>query len=144
MLSQTKYTAEYIQTCRAKIDADIERYNYLVATARSEHSTNETLDAAIATFEPVFFNNLLLVLDGYFVHRGKDIQEAAGGSLEEVRSMCQSIMHNSNKMSKDNAINTGAAASVLNYSSGSEIKLNETDFIKLANAFFNEIEGKYV
>lgn len=144
MLTVNTYTKDYINACHATIDAQIENYNHLIATVKEEHVTNEKLDAAIATFEPVFFNNLLVLLDNYFVYRSRSIEEKDGNALNEVRVMSQSIMHNNNKMGTDDTIKPDPAKSVLQYQTGDEIRLNETNFIKLSNAFLNEIESKYV
>ncbi len=70
---------------------------------------------------------------------GKD-----GNPLNEVRVMCNSIIHNNSIMSADNTIKLNPAKSVLKYKVGDEIKLNERDFLLISRAFFNEIESKYL
>jgi hypothetical protein len=64
--------------------------------------------------------------------------------LNEVRVMCNSIMHNNNIMSADNTIRFDPAKSILKYKVGDKIKLNGKDFERLSKAFFAEIESKYL
>ena len=53
-----------------------------------------SLDAAVAGFEPLFFGNLVVVLDGYFMHRMRATEGKDGNPLIEVRALCSSIMTN--------------------------------------------------
>ncbi len=102
------------------------------------------LNTAIETFEPHFFNNMVLTLDSYFVHRARAIEKKDGNPLNEVRMLCNSMMNNNNMMCADKTIKFDPAKSVLKYGVGDEIKLNEADFILLSSAFFAEIESKYL
>ena len=69
---------------------------------------------------------------------GKD-----GNPLNEVRVICNSLMQNGGAMSADKVIRLNPAKSVLKYEVGDEIRLRETDFLRLAEAYFAEIESKY-
>jgi hypothetical protein len=55
MLSVNNYTQKYIDECRSRVAAQVSAYKVLVATARNQTATDESLlDAAIETFEPHF------------------------------------------------------------------------------------------
>jgi hypothetical protein len=54
------------------------------------------------------------------------------------------MMNNNDLMCADKTIKFDPAKSVLKYRVGDEIKLNEADFVRLAAAFFAEIESKYL
>lgn len=145
MLCVNNYTQKYIDECRSRVAEQVSAYQTLVAAARNQAATDEPLlNAAIEAFEPHFFNNMVLALDSYFVHRARAIEKKDGNPLNEVRMLCNSMMNNNNMMCADKTIKYNPAKSVLKYRVGDEIKLNEADFILLSSAFFAEIEGKYL
>jgi hypothetical protein len=75
------YDKKYIDGCRSKIASQISAYKEPVATARGLCESGRTrLDSAVEAFEPVFFNNMALVLDNYFVHRSRTIEGKDGSS----------------------------------------------------------------
>ena len=85
MLCINNYTQKYIDECRSKVKSQISAYKNLVTTAESQNETNKTkLKAAIELFEPVFFNNMVLVLDTYFVHGSRTMEGKDGNPLNEV------------------------------------------------------------
>jgi len=145
MLCVNKYTQKYIDECRSRVSAQVSAYQTLVATARNQTASDERrLKAAIEAFEPHFFNNMVLALDSYFVHRARAKENKDGNLLNEVRMLCNSMMNNNNRMCADKTIKFDPAKSVLKYRAGDEIKLNPADFIRLSSAFFAEIESKYL
>jgi hypothetical protein len=145
MLCVNNYTQKYIDECRSRVAEQVSAYHTLVAAARNQAATDEPLlNTAIEAFEPHFFNNMVLALDNYFVHRARAIEKKDGNPLNEVRLLCNSMMNNNNRMCADKTIKFDPAKSVLKYRVGDEIKLNEADFIHLSSAFFAEIESKYV
>ncbi|USK33188.1 hypothetical protein LIT25_22055 [Bacillus sp. F19] len=87
---------------------------------------------------------MVLALNDYFGHRMRGLEKKDGNPLNEVRILCDSIMNNNNKMSADKTIKYDPAKSVLNYKIGDEIKLSEKDFKLLSEAFFAEIERKFI
>ena len=136
MLCVKNYPQKYIDECRRKVDAQLSTYKKLVAASRKQSMVNDKLlNAAIESFEPVFFNNMVLVLDHYFLHRSREMERKDGNPMNEVRILFNSIMTNYNKMFPDKTIKYDAAKSVLKYKAGDEIKLRETDFIQLSKAF---------
>ena len=54
-----------------------------------------------------------------------------------------SILNNNNKLLPDNTIKYNDAKSVLKISLGQVIALTAKDFIKLSDAFFDEIEKRF-
>jgi hypothetical protein len=112
---------------------------------RKQSGDNEALlHAAIESFEPNFFNNMVLALDNYFCHRSRTMEKKDGNPLNEVRLLCTSIMNNNNIMCADKTIKLDPAKSVLKYKVGDEVKLNAEDFERIAKAFFAEIEKIYL
>ena len=99
---------------------------------------------ATEAFEATFFNNMVLILDHLFVNRLRTIEGKDGNPLNEVRVMSESMLNCKNTLTPDKSIKLSPTKSVLKYDVGDEIKLNEQDFLRLSEAFFAEIERKYV
>jgi len=56
------------------MESQLAAYKTLLITARAKAGTgNAAFNSAVASFEPLFFNNLVMVLDGFFVHSKQDI-----------------------------------------------------------------------
>ena len=148
MLSVSSYSQEYIDECRSKIDAQISAYKNLVTTATDPSRTNEVsearLESAIAEFEPLFFNDMVLMLDTYFANRSRTMEKKDGNALNEVRVLRNSLMINNGMMAADKTIKLDPTRSLLKYHVGDKIKLNEDRFARLSKAFFAEIENKYL
>jgi hypothetical protein len=87
---------------------------------------------------------LVVVLDSYFTHRSRTIEKKDGNPLNEVRVLCNSMMHNNGIMTADKAIKMNPGKSVTKYQVGEEIKLEEAELLLLSKAFFAEIESKYL
>jgi hypothetical protein len=137
MLGMRNYPQEYIDACRSRVDSDLTAYRSFVASTRSQR-------AASKAFEATFFNNMMLLLDTFFVHRLRTVEGKDGNPLNEVRVMCDSMLHNNSIMSPDKTIKLSPERSILKYRVGDEIKMNEDDFLLLSKAFFAEIESKYL
>ena len=92
MLCVNNYTQKYIDECRARVAAQVSAYQALVATASNKTATDEPLlSASIEAFEPHFFNNMVLALDSYFVHRARAKEKKDGNPLNEVRMLLSVI-----------------------------------------------------
>jgi hypothetical protein len=138
MLGMKTYTRDYIDACRAKVDADLRAYREQVGKAPTQE------------FERRFFNDQVLLLDYMFVHRLSGIEGKDGNPLNEVRVLCNSILLNLGKLQVERLPgwpNSAVASltlppekSVLKLKAGDEVKLTEGDFVRLAEAFFAELE----
>ena len=82
MLGMKAYTQDYIDACRARVDADLSAYRKHVGKAPSKE------------FEVRFFNDQVLLLDHMFLHRLTGIEGKDGNPLNEVRVLCNSILPN--------------------------------------------------
>jgi hypothetical protein len=129
MLSVKQYPAGYISVCRKKTKTDI-------AAFQQTTSVNKT-------FETTYFNNMVLVLETMFMHRMRAQEGKDGNALNEVRMITNSILTNDNKLLADNTIKYKAEKSILKINLEQEISLTAKDFIKLSDAFFDEIENKF-
>jgi hypothetical protein len=135
MLCMTTYDQSYVDDCRAKIASQVGAYRALASTAKG---------SALDAFEPVFFNNMVLALDSHFAHRSRTLELKDGNPLNEVRVLCNSIMNNDGVVAPDKQIKLNPTTSVLSHQAGDQIELSEQEFVQLSQAFFAEIESKFV
>ncbi|WP_053591731.1 hypothetical protein [Bacillus sp. FJAT-22090] len=145
MLSVYAYSQEYINECRLKVDIQLKTYENLITTAKKQAgNSNVELKSAIESFEPNFFNNMVLVLDNYFNNRSRNLEKKDGNPLNEIRMLCDSIKENNCILIQNKTIKYDHAKSVLKYQIGDEIKLRKEDFVLLSKEFFAEIESKFM
>lgn len=145
MLCVNAYPREYVDECRTSVAEQLAAYDALVAAARACAGAGDAaLNGALDAFEPVFFNDLLLVMDSYFTHRSRTLELKDGNPLNEARVLSGSLMLNHGIVTGDKSIKWNPAAMVLKYEVGDQIRLSEHDFQLIADAFFAEIEAKFV
>jgi hypothetical protein len=121
---------------RDEIAAQIRAYRDLVGAASKASGMSLTrIDAALAAFEPAFFNNLLIALAARFAGRPAD-----RGPLAEARTLAVSLMHHGGALAADPAIPYDADVSVLRIDIGELIALNADDFEALCAAVLAQIE----
>ena len=135
MLSISRYDQSYVDTCRARIGAQNSAYDDLAKRADA---------SALAAFEPLFFNHMVMALDCYFGHRARAVEGKDGNALNEVRVLCNSFIQNDGVLMADTQITLKPDESQLGYRVGDRIALAAADFARLSGAFFAEIEARYV
>jgi hypothetical protein len=135
MLGRKHYDKQYIDACRARIAAQVAAYDDLKAAARD--------GAPVDAFEPLFFNNMVLVLDNLFCHRLRGVEGKDGNPLNEVRVLCTSLMENGGVLVADKTIKLKPEESILGYAVGDEIRIDEDGFVRLSEGFFAEIEKRF-
>src|SRR5437773_12215566 len=89
MLGMKTYSQDYINACRARVEADLRAYRKQVGEASSKE------------FEDRFFKDQVLLLDYMFVHRLSGIEGRDGNPLNEVRVLCNSTLLNKGKLQVD-------------------------------------------
>jgi hypothetical protein len=133
-----QHTKDHVDSCRAKVDAQLAAYRGLSDTGRPG------LDAALEDFEPLFFNHMVIALDAYFTHRLRTTEGKDGNPMNEVRLLSRSIVENGGELVADKQIKLKPETSVLGYAVGEPIRLNEDDFARLSDAYFPATERAYV
>jgi len=82
MLARNDYPREYIDGCRARVRSHVAVYRGLAAAARKQvGASSRSLQSALGSLEPVFFNNMVLVLDSYFAHRTRTLRRSPSRRL---------------------------------------------------------------
>jgi hypothetical protein len=100
--------------------------------------------SALEAFEPLFFNNMTLVLDRYFVHRLRVVTGKDGNPLNEVELMSGSLMNNDGVLRGNNVIKLIPDQSVLKLNIGDQIRLSAAQFERLSKAFLIEIRSRFL
>lgn len=134
MLAMSTYPQAYIDGCRAQMQAQLAAYRALAAAAPGP---------ALADFEPLFFNNLVLVLETCFMHRTRAVEKKDGNPLNEVRMLAASLLEHDGVLTADNTIKYNPAKAVLKLAIGDPIRLNEAGFTALADAYFADLSAKF-
>jgi hypothetical protein len=128
LLAVTQYRPDHVGRCRRRIAADVAAFSKAKANGSAETA---------------FFNNMVLSLDHYFLHRVRKNEGKDGNPLNEVRVLCDSLTDNDGVLAADKTIRLKPEKSILGLKVGDEIKLTEADFRRLADAFLAEIESRY-
>lgn len=144
MLGRKNYTQEEIDQGKAALDHQLAAYKKLVRAVAGT-SADQKVKSALESFEALFFNNMTLVLDRYYVHRlpGADYEGKDGNPLNEVRIVCDSLMNNKGILRGDKQIKLTPERSVLKLNIGDPIRLTEAEFGRLSAAFFAELERRF-
>jgi len=144
MLGVKKYSPEYLEACRSRMEAQLAAYRALVAATRGVKGAQRSeLDTRLKAFETQFFNNMVLALEQCFCHRLRGVEGKDGNPLNESRVLAGSLMENGGRMGSDKSIKLEPSESLLKYELGEQIELDENDFNLLARAFLAEIERKF-
>jgi hypothetical protein len=144
MLSMNSYPKDYVDQARSRIEQQVSAYRRLASRAREASGAGSPLAAELDSFEHVFFNGMVLLLDNYFVHRSRTLEKKDGNPLNEARLLCNAIINHGDVMTPEKSIKFSAENSVLGYRFGETIRLTDKDFARLSAAFFTELESKFV
>lgn len=103
MLGRKNYTPEELDHCKAAVDQQLAAHKTLVKAVASA-TTDKKANSALQAFEALFFNNMTLVLDRYFVHRLRMVTGKDGNPLNEVEMLCDFLINNNGIMRDSNVI----------------------------------------
>ncbi len=143
MLGRNSYSREEFEHARSSLDTQVSAYADLVKRL-SAKAPDAKVESSLATFEGLFFNNLLLVLDRYFVHRIRSVAGKDGNPLNEVELICESLMNNNGIFRANNVIRYIVEDSVVGLNIGDQIRLSVGEFERLSSAFFDELQRKFL
>jgi hypothetical protein len=141
MLGRSTYTQPELDHAKTSVAEQIAAYDTLAIAV--EAATDPKAASALETFEPLFFNNMVLVLDRFFVHRVRQVAGKDGNPLNEVELLAESLMNNDGVLRGNKVIKLVPGESVLGLEPGERIGLTGAEFGRLAEAFFAEIESRF-
>jgi hypothetical protein len=102
MFGRKNYTQEEFDHAKSAVETQLAAHKKLVAAIEGE-TPDKKVQSALGDFEGLFFNNMTLVLDRYFVHRIRMVAGSDGNPLIEVEVICDSLM-NSNAILRGNNV----------------------------------------
>jgi hypothetical protein len=141
MLGRKDYTQEELANARALVSGQVAAYRELARSVSA--SADGKTASALGAFEPLFFNNLVLVLDRLFVHRIRAVSGKDGNPLNEVELITEALLDHNGILRGNNVIKYRPEQSVTKLKVGDPIVLTEDQFTALADAFFADIERKF-
>ncbi|MGZ4767983.1 MAG: hypothetical protein ACXVLX_04945 [Ilumatobacteraceae bacterium] len=136
MLGRKDYTKEEFDHARAAVATQLASYAKVAKLGGKASALDE--------FETVFFNNMVIVLDRYFVHRIRPVTGKDGNALNEVELIVEALMNNEGVFQGNKVIKYVPESSVLKLRAGDAIKLTAADFERLSDAFFDELKLKFL
>lgn len=139
MTGRTTFTREEIARARLVIGSQLEAYRELARAARGGGGGD--VAPALAEFEHVFFNSMVLALDRPFVSR------AATGTgttpLDELELIVASLLAGDGVFRAGTSIRYSAASSVVGLDEGEHVRLTAEQFERLFEAVFAELEEEF-
>lgn len=141
MPGRTTYTRAELDHARSAIAERVAAYDRLVLAVQQAADPRAAL--SLKAFEPLYFNDLVLEMDGYFVHRKPVVAGQDGNPLNEVQLLADSLQHNSGVLRGSDAVDLVADESVLGLAIGDRIRVRAAEFERLAAAFFAEITTRF-
>jgi hypothetical protein len=141
MLGRKDYTQTELENATSAINKQLAAYKKLAKAV--DATADPKAAAALESFEPLFFNNMTLVLDRYFVHRIRVVTGKDGNPLNEVELLTESVMDNDGVFRGNSVIKFVPETSVLKLNIGDRIRLSAAQFERLAKAFLADIERKF-
>ena len=139
-----EYDRDYIDGCRSRVESQTSMFREVAQAARDHGDADLSgLEGALESLEFEYFNNMLLVLEGYFVHRLRGVEGKDGNALNEVRVLARSLMENGGTVMEDTQIPLDPDRSVLGLRVGEPVRLTLQQYTRLSDAFFREIERRF-
>jgi hypothetical protein len=143
MLGRNSYTREELDSSKTGVSNQLAAYRRLAAAVGNEGPDGDAA-AVLEGFEAPYFNNMVIVLDRYFVHRVRNVTGKDGNPLNEVELLADSLMNNGGVLKGSNVIKLNPEESVLKLQIGDPIRVTAEEFERLAAAFIAEIERKFL
>jgi 2-keto-4-pentenoate hydratase len=140
VLGRKSYTQEELDAARSAVEQQLVAYRTLADAAPAGSKAG----AALADFEPIVFNRMVLVLDRYFVHRLRTVTGKDPNPLNEVELLTESLLNNDGVLRTGNVVRWVPEQSVLGLRAGDRIRLTADDFERLSTAFLAELERRFV
>jgi hypothetical protein len=132
---------DYVDACRSRSETQAAMFREVAQAARDHGDADvDLLEGALASLEYEYFNNMLIVLEGYFGERSRALV-GRGGAVDEVRAVVRSLMEDGGTFVPDPRSPLDPTRTVLRLAPGDPIRLTLQQYMRLADAFFRQVEA---
>lgn len=131
------YEQAYVDACRARSETQVAVFRW------ARYGVDAQEDARFDDLESEYFNNMLLVLDGYFAQRDPRREGPGTRALAEARGLARALVLNGGTVLDDSS-EGGPDSTILGYRPGDPVRLTSDQYARLSNTFFTEIERHFV
>ncbi len=132
---------DHVDACRARAEAQVVMWREVSQAVRGHGEEDlSRLESALDSLEAEYFNNMLIVLESYFEGPSGGGAPVGGRAGDEVRLLCRSLREGGGTVLEDGAPRTDPSGTVLGLSVGDPIALSQEQYVRLADAFFREVE----
>jgi hypothetical protein len=142
VLGRKDYTPDEVAAARKAVDEQLTAYRELAAAVDATGEPKAA--AALAAFEPLLANALVMELDRFFVHRLRAVSGKDGNPLNEVEVLVESLLAGGGALAAHKVIRLRPERSVLGLAPGAPIQLTVDRFEQLADAFFGELMDRFL
>ena len=142
MLGRKDYAKEEITNAKTSIDRQMAAYKKTVKAV--DAAADAKAKAALAAFEPLFCNNMVLALDRPFVHRLRMVTGKDTNPLNELELLVDSLINNNGVLRTNNVIKYVPDDSVLKLNDRDAIEPTAAQFERLAKAVFADLTDKFL
>ncbi|WP_374970937.1 hypothetical protein [Terrabacter sp. BE26] len=138
-----EYDQDYIDACRSRVESQVVAFTEVAHAARDHGDADvSSLESALKSLEYEYFNNMLLVLDAYFVDR-LQVEGPDANALNEVRILTRSLMENGGTVAADPQVPLDPQRSVLGLKPGDPVTLTLHEYRRISDAFLHEVQKRY-
>jgi len=142
MLGRKNYTKEEIDNGRAAIAKELAAHDRLRAAATASGAAE--VQAAVDEVERLVYNDLVFVLDRYYVHRVRPVSGKDTNPITEVELLTEALMNHGGVLHEQKAVKYVPEQAVLQLQVGDPIQLTAEQFARLSSAFFAELEVRFL
>ena len=139
-----EYDGDYIDACRSRVETQTAMFREVAQAARDHGDADVSgLEGALESLESEYFNNMLLVLEGYFVHRLRGV-EGKDGNAPQRGARAGPVAHGERRHRHGGRPDRPRPGAERPRTARREpVRLTLQQYTRLSNAFFRELERRF-
>lgn len=133
---------DYVNACRARVESQVAQFReFAGVVGRVDDDEERGLVPMLESLEADYFNNLVIVLDAYFVGR-LPASGLRGPAAAEVAALRLSLVEGEGELLPRAVAGLDESRRILRLAAGDSIRLTAQSFSRLSDAYFAEIERR--